>query len=109
MQTYPAPPGDAEWNKLLTTAIELGYVDYNKAIADAEPKCKCVLQNGEFSIELQKMETEEGPLPEVVISYEDNDSVFESKMMIALDSIDDLTRIGNVFLDLAKAIKNEKG
>jgi len=108
MQTYPAPPGDEHWEKLLSTAIELGYIDYDKAIKDSEPKCKCILQNGEFVVELDKIETEEGTVPEIIISYEDNDSVFQSKMMIALDSHEDLLKIGHVFLDLAKAIKNEK-
>ena len=107
MQTYPAPPGDEHWEKLLSIATELGYIDYNKVLKSVDPFCKCILQNGEFSVELKKMQTEEGPVPEVVIAYEDNDSVFESRMMIALDSSEDLVRIGNVFLELAKAIKNQ--
>ena len=108
MQTYPAPPGDEHWTTLLSTAIESGYIDYDKAIEDSDPICTCVLQNGEFIVGLEKIETEEGTVPEVVISYEDNDSVFQSKMMIALDSHEDLIKIGNVFLDLAKAIENGK-
>lgn len=100
VKSYNVAESDEAWQKLLDEALLFDYRD-DESISY---QCCIDLQNGTLQIEISKMLTDEGWVPDLKLVYSDKDDFFKSTFQGGLTSKKDLKNIIEMLTEAESAM-----